>query len=77
MRPDTIPLLQHLYDALRSPVGIIISADDGDTERLRQRLYALRKQSSDKSLDELALILSPTNAGELWIVRKQPDATDE
>lgn len=77
MHLAAIPLLQHLYDALHEPVGIVISADDGDAERLRQRLYALRKQSADKSLDDLAFIISPTVPGELWLVRKHPDAEEK
>lgn len=77
MKLDSVPLLQHLYDALRAPIGVVVAADDGDVERLRQRLYALRRNAGDKSLDALAFIVSPTTAGELWIVRKYPHAPQE
>lgn len=63
-------LLEHLYDALRSPLGVVL--DTEDPERLRQRFYALRRerQESDPNLRTLAFVISPTNPTQLWILRR-------
>lgn len=68
-------LLEYLYDALRSPLGVVL--DTEDPERLRQRLYALRaeRQGTDPNLRTLAFIISPTNPSQLWILRRS--ATNE
>ena len=64
--PD-IPLLQLLYDAMNAEFGVCVSTDD--PERLRAKLYPLRK--SDDFFAPLALIISPLNPGaDLWIVKK-------
>lgn len=68
---DPIPLLQHLYDALNAEIGIEVATDD--PERLRQKLYPLRK--SDEIFLPLAFIISPFDKQKLWIIKKAP--TDE
>lgn len=65
-----LELAELLYDALRTPFGTVIETDD--PEKLRQRLYAVRKESPD--FTDLAFIISPMNGLDLWIVRKTPDA---
>lgn len=71
----TLDLLEKLYDALRAPLGIVVETND--PERLRAKLYALRRerQDSDPQLRCLSFVISPTNPGsELWIIKtKQPD----
>lgn len=68
-------LLEFLYDALRSPHGVIIETDD--VERLRQKLYAERRKADDESLSVLALVPSPlAPQSELWIVKARPDASN-
>lgn len=58
-------LLEHLYDALHSPLGIIIETDD--PEFLRQKLYPLRKDRPEFA--NLAFVISPTHPDtELWIL---------
>ncbi len=61
-----MPLIELLYAALHSPLGIVVSTTS--PERLRQKLYPLRKE--DPALLPLSFIISPFNpGGELWIVK--------
>lgn len=65
-------MLELLYDALNSPHGIVVSSED--PERLRQKLYPLRKAYTE--LAGLALVISPSHPEtDLWILKKAP--TDE
>jgi hypothetical protein len=70
-------LLERLYDALRSPLGVIVETDD--TERLRAKLYALRRkhEAREPGFHSLAFLTSPTNpTTELWIIRKNPNGQE-
>lgn len=61
------------YRAFGSPLGVIIAT--GDPERTKMKLYSLRKEANDPDLYLLSILTSPTNPkGELWIVRKAPNA---
>jgi hypothetical protein len=61
-------LLEHLYTAHASRFGVVLAVSD--TTRVRQQLYAARRQCGDPELDCLQFRLSPTNPeGELWIVK--------
>lgn len=64
------PLEALLYRALTAPHGIAVETND--PERLRQRLYPLRKSQAVFAV--LSFVLSPTNPNHLWIVRKPDDA---
>lgn len=79
MTASALDLLEKLYDALRAPIGIVVETED--PERLRQKLYALRKerQDADPQLRVLSFMISPTNPGsELWILKaKQPNVEDQ
>lgn len=68
-------LIELLYSAARSDYGIIVETDD--VERLRQKLYPLRK--TDSYLEGLSFVVSPTNpARELWIVKREvPNASND
>ena len=55
-----------LYEALGSPIGIIVKTNDA--ERLRQQLYPLRK--ADPDLAGLAFVISPDNGEDLWILNR-------
>jgi hypothetical protein len=69
-----LDLLEKLYDALRAPIGIIVSTED--PERLRQRAYALRRERPE--LRPLAFIISPTNpTSELWIMHPPLESDSE
>jgi hypothetical protein len=63
---DNLQLTELLYAALHSPSGTVIQTED--PERLRQRLYAIRKESEDFA--QLAFVISPINGLDLWIVNK-------
>jgi hypothetical protein len=63
--PTKPPLIQYLYDAVSSEYGIVVVTDD--PERLRQKLYPLRKQ--DELFECLSFVISPLNNQDLWIVR--------
>ncbi len=59
-------MLEHLYEALNSEHGVIVSTND--PERFRQRFYVERKR--DQDLECLSCTLSPTNPNaEVWIVK--------
>lgn len=61
-------LLELLYEAYRSELGIIVQTND--PERLRQKLYAERKKDPDLAC--LSFRISPTSPEtELFIVKKQ------
>lgn len=61
-----LDLTELLYDALRTPLGIVIQTEDPD--RLRQRLYPIRKGHEDFA--QLSFVISPINGLDLWIVNK-------
>ena len=63
---NTLELTELLYEALRTPLGTVIQTEDA--ERLRQRLYAIRKGSED--FTQLSFVISPINGMDLWIVNK-------
>jgi hypothetical protein len=65
----TLELTELLYEALRTPNGTVIQTEDA--ERLRQKLYAIRKESEDFAA--LSFVISPINGMDLWIVRKPTD----
>lgn len=61
-----LELASLLYDALREPLGTVIQTEN--PERLRQKLYAVRKESEDFA--PLSFVISPINGLDLWIVNK-------
>lgn len=63
-------MLELLYQALSNDRGLVVQAEDCDIEELRQRLYRERKKAQDPDLEKLAMVPSPTDPTQLWIVRK-------
>jgi hypothetical protein len=62
-----LSLLELLYEAYRSELGIIVQTND--PERLRQKLYAERKKDPDLAC--LSFRISPTSPeNQLFIVKK-------
>lgn len=59
--------LDLLYSALHSELGVVVATND--PERLRQKLYPLKKENPD--FEPLAFVISPLNPADLWII-KQP-----
>jgi len=62
----TIELTSLLFQALSSPYGIVVATSDPD--RLRQKLYPLRK--TDPAFAPLAFVLSPLSPQHLWILKQ-------
>lgn len=60
-------MIELLHLALAAPLGIIIETPD-DPERVRQKLYAARRESEDFSC--LSICMSPVNPQQLWLVKK-------
>lgn len=63
-------MIEHLYSALHSPLGIVIQTDNA--ERTRQKLYRARRELMNPELDKLSLVISPTDPSQLWIVKNDP-----
>lgn len=62
------PLIELLYTALQSPLGIIVETND--PEICKAKLYALRKQDPDFAC--LSFLVSPTDpANSFWIIKKE------
>lgn len=62
------------YEALGSPSGVIVECSD--TEKAKQKLYTLRRESGDKDLESIAIMTSPTNpTKDLWLVKKGKDSS--
>lgn len=66
----SLELVELMYAAIHSEFGVVI--ETSDPERLRQKLYPLRKKNPD--FDPLAFVISPLNPQDLWII-KQPKET--
>lgn len=60
------------YAALGSQLGVVIACNSpGDTEKVRQKLYSLRKEANDPDLDSISVVQSPTNPIQLWLVKRK------
>lgn len=65
-------LLEILYEAARSPIGLVVSTND--PEFLRQKLYPLRK--TEPEFKNLAFVISPLNGSDLWVLNKPEPKRD-
>lgn len=61
-------MLEHLYAALRSPLGVVITVTEGTPEQVRQRLYRLKTDTADPDLAHLSFVMSPTDPNQIWII---------
>jgi hypothetical protein len=59
--------LERLYDALRTPLGVVVETED--REALRQKFYMIRRDNMEE-FGCLSFILSPTNPAHLWILKR-------
>ena len=66
-------LLEYWRAVLQLTVGIALSTDDRTL--LRQQLYRARAEAKDLTLEGI-VILFPEKEDELWLVRKDFDATN-
>lgn len=64
-------MLHLLYAAVASTYGICISCEN--PVRVRQKLYKLKREQMDPTLDNLSVIQSPGDPSHLWIIKKVPD----
>jgi len=64
------PLIELLYEALAEEIGVIVETNSPD--RLRQKLYAIRKE--DKALKVISLVTVPNKPTELWLIKKPKEA---
>lgn len=68
-----LPLIELLYSALNSDLGIVVETTD--PIKLKQKLYTLR--SEDVEFKRLSFVTSRTHPQtQLWIV-KRPESHDE
>jgi hypothetical protein len=67
------PLIELLYAAYHAERGIVVETNDA--ERLRQKLYPLRKENPD--FDSLAFVISPLNGMDLWIINQPKETVSE
>ena len=66
---STHECLELWYAALRASIGIVVSTND--PERFRQRMYQVRREAQDESLQALSLIISPTSPeSEVWVAKR-------
>lgn len=66
-------MLEYLYQALASPIGIVLHVSDFNLAR--QRLYQARASAADPALAGLQFRASRVDPQELWIVKGQvPEA---
>lgn len=64
--PD-LPLIDYLYQALRSEIGIVV--ETSDPEKLRQKLYAERKKDPDLAC--ISINISRTQPeSQLWLIKR-------
>lgn len=60
--------LNTLYEALGTPLGIVLQTDN--PEKTRAKLYRLREAANDPMLKELSIVISPTMPqSQVWIVK--------
>ena len=61
-------LLELLYNASNAEFGTVVETTD--PERLRQKLYALRREY-EADFEKLSFVISPLNGADLWILNKE------
>lgn len=71
MSVDTTEYLELLYQALHSPLGLVLSVSSFAV--VQQRLYTARRSAGDPDLDRLQFRHSPYSPEtELWLVKGAP-----
>ncbi len=65
--------LEILYQALHSPLGLVVRGPNFNTTQ--QRLYKARRESGDPELDRLQFRRSPFEPEhEVWVVKGQKES---
>jgi hypothetical protein len=69
-------VLHHLYRALASPVGIVLSSDNVDLDI--QKLHKARRASGDPALKDLTIMVSRSNPhSEVWIAHQPKESVPD
>lgn len=62
-------MLEFWYRAFASALGVVLRTSD--PERMKQKLYAARREALDPDLESIAIVQSPVDPNnELWLVKK-------
>lgn len=61
-------LIGFMYEALQSDYGIYLTTDS--PEKLRMRMYKLRQNEVDESLEAISFVISPVDPRQLWLVKR-------
>lgn len=68
--------LEFLYQALASPLGVVIAVSDA--QKALQRLYQARAAAQDEALAGLQFRRSPIAPDtEIWIIKAKPDGAQD
>lgn len=70
-----LDLLEILYTALQSPIGVVIRVSD--FQLAQQRLYKARRDAMDPELACLQFRRSPFDPLEIWIVKGTKNESEE
>lgn len=70
MKPNQLPIMELLYEAIRAERGIKVRVISPSVELFRAKLYAARRDSNDPELAGLAFWISPVNPNVIWIGKK-------
>ena len=63
------PLTHYLYQALATQLGLVVTAEPGERDKLRQQLYAARREAMDEELNCLQFRFSPSVPDEILIIK--------
>jgi quinol monooxygenase YgiN len=63
------PLTSLLYQALDTQLGLVVTAEPGQRDKLRQQLYQARSAAMDESLGCLQFRFSPSVPDEILIIK--------
>ena len=62
-------VLEYFYQALSTPIGIVLQCPEGSRDYWRNRLYNARREAGDEALNAIQVRFSPITETELWLVR--------
>ena len=75
MSTKHLELLEYFFRALDAEIGVIVEVSVGSREVLRQHLYAARREHGTPEMSAIAVVVSPYNLTDLWLLKGNPDAS--